>query len=527
LVTLDIVAKQSDTLTVMKADNDLYRRLRELSADQLWTVEVPKFNQASPVERGRQVALIRAIGVVFANCQNEKLKSQVKTWVKSLLSDPSEKVRRYAMAAIPKLGGDVEAEKEIITILKTSSVEREKKKAGSALEKIAGEETLKVVGETKNVLPISEQKVRANVARKESPAKIRMNAILDRYDTLRISLRCRRGLEAILAEEVKESEAKGGKFRLLEIRGCHVVVAAKSPFCLADLYQLRCFDTVGFYIGRVRDPQSPQAIEELAKVIASPLTERLMEHFTEGSWRYRLAFSGSENQDAVVEKVTQVAFKINPKILNDAREAPWSLDVFLAPTATIAELRPRVSPDPRLEYRLKAVNAASHPPIAACMARLAGTDDQEVVWDPFCGSGLELIEMAMHAKVKCVVGTDLSESAIAMTKANFTAAKLMGVRGAFYTSDFRNFEMIPELKKRNVSLIISNPPLGRRVRVPNLQGLFEDVFKVASEVLRPGGRLIFVNPLRVEPQDKSLRRVYRQVVDLGGYDCRMEMYIKM
>ncbi len=88
-------------------------------------------------------------------------------------------------------------------------------------------------------------------------------------------------------------------------------------------------------------------------------------------------------------------------------------------------------------------------------------------------------------------------------------------------------DIIPELKKRNVSLIISNPPLGRRVRVPNLQGLFEDLFRVASAVLRPGGRLIFVNPGRVEPQDKSLRRVYRQIVDLGGYDCKMEMYMKM
>ena len=133
----------------------------------------------------------------------------------------------------------------------------------------------------------------------------------------------------------------------------------------------------------------------------------------------------------------------------------------------------------------------------------------------------------MHAKVKCVVGTDLSESAIAMMKGNFAAAKLDGVRGAFYTSDFRNIDIIPELKKRNVSLIISNPPLGRRVRVPNLEGLFEDLFRVAGAVLRPGGRLIFVNPGRVEPQDKSLRRVYRQIVDLGGYDCKMEMYMKM
>lgn len=511
----------------MKADNELYRRLRELSSDELWNVEVPKFNRASPLERSRQVALIRAIGVGFAHTQNEKLRSEVKTWVKSLLTDPSEKVRRYAMAAIPKLGGDVEAEKGILSIIKNSSEEREKKKASSALEKIAGEETLKAVKENKDLFPISEHKVRANVARKESPAKILMDAVIERYDTLRISLRCRRGLEAILAEEIKDAEAKGGKFRLLEVRGCHVVVAANAPFSLSEIYQYRCFDTLGFALGRVRDPQSATAIDELAKVIASPLTERLMDHFTEGSWRYRLVFSGSENQDAVVQKVAQAAFKINPKILNDAREAPWSVDVFLAPAATIAELRPRVSPDPRLAYRISAVNAASHPPIAACMARLAGQQDNEIVWDPFCGSGLELIETAIHSKVKMLIGTDLSEPAIAMTKKNFTAAHLTGVKGAFYTSDFKNFEAIPELKNNKVSLIISNPPLGRRVRVPNLHGLFADLFKVAAMTLRPGGRLIFVNPLNLEPVDKSLRREYRQIVDLGGYDCRMEMYVKV
>jgi 23S rRNA G2445 N2-methylase RlmL len=511
----------------MKADNDLYRTLRALSATQLWQEEVPKFNRASAQDRQRQVGLIRAVGVVFSTTQHLALKAEVVEWMKGLLNDPSEKVRRYAIAAIPKLGGDLEAEKKILSIVQTSQVDREKRKAGAALEKIAGEETLKAVAGKKEALPFSEHKVRANVARKEGPGKIRMDAVMDRYDTLRISLRCRRGLEAVLAEEVRESEDKGGKFRLLEVRGCHVVVAAKGPFTLAELYQLRCFDTVGFGLGRVRDPQSSNAIEGLSQLIGSELTERLMSHYTDGSWRYRLAFSGSRNRDEEVQEIAKAAFKVNAKILNDPIEAPWSIDVFVAPTAAIVELRPKVSPDPRLAYRVNAVSAASHPPIAACMARLAGRQDNEVIWDPFCGSGLELIESAILGGVKQVVGTDVSESAVAMTKANFAAAKLAGVKGGFYTSDFRNFNAIPELARGKVSLIISNPPLGRRVRVPNLHGLFEDLFKVASEVLRPGGRLIFVNPVRVEPQDKSLRRTYRQEVDLGGYDCKMEMYVKL
>jgi hypothetical protein len=240
------------------------------------------------------------------------LKIQVKAWLKGLLQDPEEKVRRYAMAAIPKLGEDVEAERNILTILKTSTVDREKRKAGAALEKIAGEETLKAVGAGAAGLPLSEQKVRANVARRESPATIRVDAILDRYDTLRISLRCRRGLEAVLADEVRASDTAGGKFRVLEVRGCHVVVAAKGPFSLRDLYQLRCFDTMGFGLGRVRDPEGPEAVAGLAKLIGSPLSERLMDSLTDGSWRYRLSFSGSENHDDDVAKVAAEAFKVNP-----------------------------------------------------------------------------------------------------------------------------------------------------------------------------------------------------------------------
>ena len=510
----------------MKADNDLYRQLRDLPAAKLWGEEVPKFNRATGKERAKQVALVRAVGVVFTNCSDPALKAQVKVWLQGLLQDPEEKVRRYAMAAIPKLGGDVESEKKILTILQTSTVDREKRKAGAALEKIAGEETLKAVGAGSAGLPLSEQKVRANVARRESPATIRIDTIIDRYDTLRISLRCRRGLEAVLADEVRESDEAGGKFHLLEIRGCHVVVAAKTSFCLRDLYKLRCFDTMGFALGRVRDPEGPEAFNGLAKLIGSQLTERLMGELTEGSWRYRLAFSGSENHDDDVAKVAAEAFKVNPRILNDAREAPWSVDVFLAPAAALAELRPKVAPDPRLAYRLGAISAASHPPLAACLAKLAGRQPNEIVWDPFCGSGLELIETALLGDVKQVIGTDLSEKAIEVAKANWEAAGLSGVKSTFLAGDFRGYAEVPALASGKVSLIISNPPLGRRVRVPNLHGLFADFFRIASATLRPGGRLIFVNPLRLENIDKTMRRDYRQEVDLGGFDCKVEMYVK-
>ena len=65
-----------------------------------------------------------------------------------------------------------------------------------------------------------------------------------------------------------------------------------------------------------------------------------------------------------------------------------------------------------------------------------------------------------------------------------------------------------------------------RVPIHNLRQLISDLFAVAALVLKPGGRLVFVNPLRTEDPHPLLKLQYRQLVDMSGFDCRMEMYIK-
>jgi tRNA G10 N-methylase Trm11 len=161
------------------------------------------------------------------------------------------------------------------------------------------------------------------------------------------------------------------------------------------------------------------------------------------------------------------------------------------------------------------------------MARLAGYCDDEVVWDPFCGSGLELIERGLLGGVTAVHGTDLDPRAIEVARANVEAAKIEGmeteITSSFTECDFRNAAIAPG----SISLIITNPPLGRRVRIKDMQGLFADLYAAASRALRVGGRLVFVNPLRTEPEDPTLQREYQRTVDLGGFNCRLEMYRKV
>ncbi len=511
----------------MKADKELYRELRGLTCDQLWNDEVARFNRATPKERMDRVAVIRAVGVVFAGRGTAEQRIAVRAWLRGLLQDPAEKIRRYAMAALPKIGAGEGEEKELLSLLQTTTVEREKKFLGRALDKIGGAATLDVVASVPGLLPQTEQKVRASLARKEQPSAIRMDQVFPCVPELRIHLRCRRGLEGIVRDELQDYIAKRGPFRLLEVQPGVVAVAPIAPFSLTQIYVLRCFATVGFVLGTVRPAGDAEAVEGLAAALTSPLSRQLLTAFTEGSIRYRLDFIGKGHQRGAVRDVVNRAYALCPEILNDARSAPWAMDVYETGSGQAVELRPKFAPDPRLGYRLDDVDAASHPPLAACMARLAGRKGAELVWDPFCGSGLELIESALLGGVKQLFGTDISPEAIAIAQANVAAAQLKDVPAKLVCCDFRRHAQIDGLGPASVTLVITNPPLGRRVRVPDMRGLFADLFSVAANVLKPGGRLVFANPLKLEPSDPSLKLQYREVIDLGGFDCRLEMYEKL
>jgi tRNA G10 N-methylase Trm11 len=189
-----------------------------------------------------------------------------------------------------------------------------------------------------------------------------------------------------------------------------------------------------------------------------------------------------------------------------------------------AELRPRLTPDPRFAYRLGDIPAASHPPLAAAMARLAGKRQGEVIWDPFCGSGLELIERARLGGVERLIGTDIDAAAIDIARRNLEAAQLTHVRSRLMVSNFKDYAKIPELTPGTVTLVISNPPMGRRLEVTDLRGLFLDLFRAATDALAPGGRLIFPNPLKLDAPDPRLQLVHRSSVDMGGYSCQLERW---
>ncbi len=509
----------------MKKDNgnptkELYQQLRMLTCDELWDKEVTRFNRAAPRERLERVAVVRAVGVVFSESGTEIHKNNARSWLRGLLNDPAEKIRRYAIAALPKIGAGVNEEAELLSLLETAKVDREKKFLGHALEKIGGRRTLEVIEKSGLDLQ-TRQKVRASVARHESPSAIRMAAVVANYKGLRIHLRGRDGLESIVADEVKESPSARKKFHVEHVGRGLVAITPAAPFTLADIYQLRCFGTVSFVLGVANKSHE---MEALASLITSPLSRRLFETFTEGSIRYRLDFVAKGHQRGAVRQIANRIFALCPEILNDARNAPWTIAIYAAEQGGTVELSPRLVPDPRLYFRRQDVPAASHPPLAACIARVARQMADEIVWDPFCGSGLELIERALLGGVRSLYGTDLSADAIATARNNLAAAKLAPMETKFTCGDFRDFA--ETLSPSSVSLVITNPPMGKRVPIPDLRGLIADLFTVSARVLKPGGRLVFANPFRMESPSRSLKLQFRQRVDFGGFDCWLEKYLK-
>lgn len=522
----------------MKSDQDLYKRLCDLPKEQLWKSEVPRFDAASPRERMQGVALIRALGTIFARFGTAGEKAAVRAWLTALLKDPQEKIRRYAMAALPKIGADEVAEAQMLRLLKENAGERERRHLGRALEKIGGRATLSFMAQGEPLPELTQQKVQAAIARRETPGTVDLEALLPGKPGMQINLRCRRGLEKIVSEEAAE-QLDPNIFRPGQVRPGCVTLTPLRPFSLSMLYELRCFATVGIRIGLIENSSGSEWENTLAGCIASAMSRKIMLAATNGVPRYRVDFPARGHQRGAIRNVVHQAHALAPELLNDARRAPWSVDVIPVGSGpkkqrgAIVELRPRLYPDPRLGYRKDDIAAASHPPLAACMARLAAQaspdcdEPRQVVWDPFCGSGLELIERSMLGGVRAVHGTDLDPAAIAIARANFEAAGLENVSGKFTPCDFRDAEQAAGIAPGSITLVITNPPLGRRIRVKDMHGLIADLLLAATKALEPGGLLIFTNPLRDGPSSPSLKLEYRQTVDLGGFDCQLEIYSKL
>lgn len=432
------------------------------------------------------------------------------------LTDPRPHYRKLAARALGKLQ-DTRAEEPLLAALGRPGDGPERKSIIDALGVLGGERSLKALelvtaGEADLVRRVKRASLSIERRRvRELPAQLLFDAPLEA--PCRVEVSCRAGLSGVLAAELAGALApvvQGPAVVTLEHRGTlGELLAARTALEFACVVPLLATDTL-------------EPAERIAEALTRPATLSIFERWTRGLPRFRLAWTSSGHRRSLQWAVASAVRRRTSALLNDSRQALWT--VRAAPDAT-GELRivPRLDPDPRFVHRLGAVRAASHPTIAAALARVAAARPDDVVWDPFVGSGLELAELARLGSVRELWGSDLDAGALEVARANLAAAGGAAAR-------LRQVDALAWAPE-NVSLIVTNPPMGRRLaRDGSIDALLTGFVRHAARALRPGGRLVWLSPLAAKTE-RAAREAGLEVkqgpdVDMGGFAAKLQTFTR-
>lgn len=319
-------------------------------------------------------------------------------------------------------------------------------------------------------------------------------------------VRCRRGLEALLRDELSDV---GIRARVLSPGR----VLTSPTDHLGPTLGARIATSVALYL-----PLSAPNPVTIAEALASPIATTALRTLTAGPIRWRLGFADGRHRRSWVWQVAQAVTAAAPDLVNDPTQSGWHVVVSDAEAAL--ELVPKAWPDPRFTYRVGDVPAASHPTVAAALVRASMPLATDNVWDPFCGSGTELVERALAGPAHSLLGSDLDATALATARAN---AEQAGVseRIALERGDALS------LQPANISVILCNPPLGGRIR-GDAGALLARFLRHAHSLLGQGGRLVWITPTpsRTDPVARALgyQCELSCAVDLGGLSAWMQRW---
>ena len=156
----------------------------------------------------------------------------------------------------------------------------------------------------------------------------------------------------------------------------------------------------------------------------------------------------------------------------------------------------------RKNWRKAYVSAGINPSLAYILCMIAELKEEDIVYDPFCGSSVIPITAIKYFNVKRVICSDISGKAIDSSEINFNSANIDKSRYKLFRSDIRDIK----LNKRNVDRIVSNLPFGIRVGEHNdNREIYLSLEKVAERVLRKKGFLVLLTQ-----EKKLLREVFNK-----------------
>jgi 23S rRNA G2445 N2-methylase RlmL len=431
-------------------------------------------------------------------------------WLVARLDDEDAKTRRNAIVA---LGKHPSAEGALIDRWAREDKVEHRRSLAASLGKIGSSRARALLegletddAELRRIADEALLKIGRTTSRVEAasvPQAIDGSAFVDTI----VRFRCRSGIERILGDELGDRAVIAGPTAVdLRVRGA-----------LASVFRVRTALRFAFPL---LVPEKGTTEERVVAALSNPETVRLLSSVTKGPVRYRIEWASAGHKRSATFKVAAEVAKRAPQMINDPTQSAWEIVVEETPHRLAVEAWPKSLPDPRFDYRVAEVPGASHPTLAAALARVAGNRRDEVVWDPYAGGGTELIERAKLGAVASLYGSDIDPRAVEAARANLAAAK---VKALVIACDARSSRP-PE----KLSLVITNPPMGRRVLDrASLEPLLEGLLANIAPALRRDGRLVWFCPLfdRIVPiaQKFKLRVDRRGAVDMGGFDAELQV----
>jgi len=463
---------------------------------------------ASEVARAR---LVRAVGTIASRDEEDA----AVAWLIEELAAGEGRAARYAATALGKMRGHArEAEGALVAAWERTASLELRRAIADALGKVGAGDAAKTLAAP----PPSDPEL----ARRMGRAKLRVGrgAVRAEGSTIdgdavargpcAVVFRCRTGLESILAGELGDdwSPRTDGEGRVRAV--------LRGPLVRATVPRV----AMSFALPLAEHPGTDA--DAIAVSIASDESFRILRAFTRGPIRFRLAFEDGGHHRALVWKVAAAVAALRPEIVNDPTSSPWTALVRMLDGRVAVELEPRALPDTRFDYRVADVPAASHPTIAAALARVGGVRDGDVVWDPFVGSALELIERARLGPYASLHGTDVDEHALESARANLARANVTDAQ--LTLADATIFA------PPGVTLALTNPPMGRRVARGELAPLVDRFLHNVARALVPGGRLVWLSPMpersRARLVDAGLTLDLARPVDMGGFRAELQRATK-
>ncbi len=457
---------------------------------------------------GGKARLVRALGLL-ARAGDGEARTALLAWI----VDPAPRVRKAAAVALGKLGGD-DARRTLIARWDAGDASPDERRAlAEALGKLGGDDAtarLKAL-DTGGDAELARLRDRAVLMVERTAARGTGSRIRDDIPPpapIAVQLGCRPGLGPLLVEELA---GLGMTARPVGDRGAELRLGAPP----ATLFASRLWATLEIPFTLAAGDDLAAAV---ARTIAAPAVLGLLRAWTEGPIRWRLGFAHGHKR-AVVWRAAQAVAAAAPDLINDPTATTW--DAVIDDTARTLALAPRRLDDPRFAYRVADVPAASHPTVAAALAWLAEARPGDRVWDPFCGSAVELIERARRGPLRSLLGTDLDAAALAAARSNLDAA---GVTADLAAADARDHVPGPP---GSIDLIVTNPPLGSRVQL-DAAALLVAALPNLARALAPAGRLVWITPAprRTTPVAEQLGLVRGRglAVDLGGVRGQLERW---